>query len=76
MTEAGRSCSVPELTTVKPTTSVLEPYAYRISDAVRMSGLGRTKLYELISSGELQSIRVGGRRLVPAESLKTLLQVK
>lgn len=51
----------------------LSPLAYRIPDAVRVSGLGRTKLYELIKTGELKTVRVGGRRLVPANELKALL---
>lgn len=52
----------------------LEPLAYRIPDAVRVSGIGRTKLYELIGSGRLRAIRIGGRRLIPAESLRALLE--
>ena len=76
MTKPERNCPAPEKATNTPSTSGQEPYAYRVSDAVRMSGLGRTKLYELIKSGELRSIRVGGRRLVPADGLKALLQVK
>lgn len=51
-----------------------EPIAYRIPDATRVSGIGRTKIYELIGSGKLKAVRVGGRRLVLAESLRTLLE--
>jgi excisionase family DNA binding protein len=50
-----------------------KPLAYRIEDAVRVCGLGRTSLYKLIKTGELYSVVVGGRRLIPAESLKKLL---
>lgn len=50
------------------------PLAYRIPDAVRVSGIGRTKLYQLIASGELRAIRVGGRRLILADSLRELLE--
>jgi excisionase family DNA binding protein len=49
------------------------PLAYRIPDAVRVSGLGRTKLYQLINTGKLRAIHVGGRRLILAESLRELL---
>ena len=31
-----------------------EPLAVRIPDAVRMTGIGRSKLYELIASGDLE----------------------
>jgi excisionase family DNA binding protein len=51
------------------------PLAYRIPDAVRVSGLGRTKIYELIKAGELKAVLVGGRRLIPADALKALLDV-
>ncbi|MFY0610771.1 MAG: helix-turn-helix domain-containing protein [Hyphomicrobiaceae bacterium] len=49
------------------------PMAYRIADASRVCGLGRTKIYELIGNGQLKAIRVGGRRLIPADSLRALL---
>ncbi len=38
--------------------------AYRIDEAVKASGLGRSFLYERMASGELKSIKVGGRRLI------------
>ena len=51
-----------------------QPIAFRVTDAIRMSGIGRTKLYELIGSGELKSVRIGGRRLILADSLRQLLE--
>jgi hypothetical protein len=33
--------------------------AYRVDEAVKASGLGRSFLYERIASGELKSIKVG-----------------
>nr|WP_292974067.1 helix-turn-helix domain-containing protein [Novosphingobium sp.] len=50
-----------------------EPLAVRIPDAVRMTGIGRSKLYELIASGDLDAIKVGRCTLVPMESLRALL---
>lgn len=47
--------------------------AYRIDEAVNATGLGRTFLYERIRSGELKSIKVGGRRLILAEALIAFL---
>ena len=38
--------------------------SYRIDEAVKASGLGRTLIYELIASGALQSFKVCGRRLI------------
>jgi excisionase family DNA binding protein len=50
-----------------------EPLAYRINDACRVSGLGRTTIYEKLASGELLTKKVGGRRLVDAASLRALV---
>lgn len=50
-----------------------EPLAYSINDACRVSGLGRTTLYELIGRGEIKVRKVGARTLVPADSLRAFL---
>jgi excisionase family DNA binding protein len=42
----------------------IEKISYGIDEAVKASGLGRTFLYERIASGELRSVKVGGRRLI------------
>ncbi len=55
-------------------TKTPEPLAYRINDASRALGVGRTKLYELAAQGRLKLVRIGGRTLVPADSLRRLLQ--
>ncbi len=44
-----------------------------IADACRATGLGRTKLYELIGEGLLDTTTIGRRRLVLVRSLRTLL---
>jgi excisionase family DNA binding protein len=36
----------------------------------KLGGLGRTTYYELLASGELQSVKIGRRRFVPRESLE------
>jgi excisionase family DNA binding protein len=48
--------------------------SYRIDEAVKASGLGRTFLYERIASGELKSIKVGGRRLILRSDLIQFLE--
>jgi hypothetical protein len=47
--------------------------AYTIPDACRVSGIGRTKLYELIKAGRLGVCRAAGRVLVLGDSLRALL---
>jgi excisionase family DNA binding protein len=54
-------------------TNGAEPLAVRIPDAVRMTGIGRSKLYELIASGELETIKIGRCTLVTIDALKELL---
>lgn len=36
---------------------------------VRLGGLGRSKFYELVGSGELRSVKIGKRRLVPEQAI-------
>jgi excisionase family DNA binding protein len=40
-----------------------------VEEAARRLRLGRTLVYQLISSGELESVKVGRLRRVPAECL-------
>lgn len=51
----------------------LEPLAVDIPKACRLTGLGRSKLYELLSAGEIPSVKVGKRRVVPVASLRQWL---
>jgi excisionase family DNA binding protein len=45
-----------------------------ISEAVRLSGLGRTTLYELLKSGELPKRKCGGKTLILVADLKRYLE--
>jgi excisionase family DNA binding protein len=54
--------------------SALEPIAYSIADACRVSSLGRTRLYQLIGEGRLEVRKVGKRTLIPAASLRALIE--
>ena len=51
----------------------ISPYALSIQEACRVSGVGRTKLYEAISSGELPSFKIGTRRLIRVTTLEAWL---
>ena len=46
-----------------------------IAEACDAVGLGRTKLYELIGGGEIDTIAIGRRRLVRVASLLKLLKI-
>jgi len=51
----------------------MQPIALSINDAVRISGIGRTKLYALISGGSLKARKLGKRTLILTEDLDKLL---
>lgn len=55
--------------------SHLHPLTYSIKDAVQVSSIGRTTLYSLISSGKIETVKVGTRRLVKAASLANFMGV-
>lgn len=51
----------------------MEPMACSLADAAKASGLSRETLYRRINDGALDSVRVGGRRLIKVASLRRLL---
>lgn len=40
------------------------PVALTVASAVTYSGLSRSRLYELMKSGDIASFQVGGRRMI------------
>lgn len=44
-----------------------------IGEAVRLFGIGRTKLYELIQNGDIEAFKLGRRTLVRAESARAFI---
>jgi hypothetical protein len=55
-------------------TPAVERLAYRIPDACRAIGLGRTSIYRLATDGKLRLIKIAGRSLVDAASLRDLVK--
>lgn len=47
--------------------------AYSIKEACHASSLSRSSVYNHIAAGRLKAVRVGGRTIIPAESLHALL---
>lgn len=56
----------------RPWEQKIEPLTVRISTAVRITGLSRSRIYELIQSGDLDTVKVGRATLVQFASLKRL----
>jgi len=51
----------------------IEPLTVRVAIAVQITGLSRSRIYEIIKSGELETVKVGRSTLVKYASLKALL---
>ncbi len=51
----------------------MEPYALTIPEAVRFSGIARTRLYMLASEGKITLRKIGRRTIVRADDLKALI---
>ena len=51
-----------------------EPISVRIPGAVRMTGLSRSRIYELMKSGELEYVKVGGSTLILVASLADFIE--
>jgi hypothetical protein len=45
-----------------------------VGEFCRLSGLGRTKVYELLGDGTLTSITIGKRRLIVLDSYRSLIK--
>lgn len=50
-----------------------EKLAYRVQEVVYATGLGRSKVYELIKDGTLETTKVGGCTLVRASSVRAMV---
>ncbi len=54
-------------------TGTTEKLAYSIKEACKATTLSRTTIYSHIAAGRLRVIRIGGRTIIPAESLHALI---
>jgi len=48
----------------------MEPINVSIQNAALTLGIGRSKLYELINAGALETVKLGSRTLVRVSSIK------
>lgn len=51
----------------------MQPLAISVADAAQMIGLGKTRTWALIASGELATVKIGRRTLVKVDSLRSLV---
>ena len=52
----------------------MDPITVTIEGAKAATGLGTTKLYELIGEGKLKTVKIGRRTLVRTDSIRALLE--
>jgi len=50
-----------------------EALTVSVGEALRLVGIGRTRFYELVASGQVTTVKLGRRRLVHMASLKLLV---
>lgn len=50
-----------------------DPISVRIPEACRLTGIGRSKLYELIADGSIETVKIGSMTLIPFECLRHLV---
>lgn len=54
----------------------LEPISVRIREAVRLTGLSRSRIYELMAAGDIEFVKVGRSTLVLVDSLRAFIDGK
>jgi excisionase family DNA binding protein len=53
---------------------VRDSLLYRPEDAAKALGIGRSKLFELIAAGHIETVQIGRSRRVPREALETYVR--
>ena len=50
-----------------------EPLLLRVEEAARLLGIGRTRVYDLVRTRALQSVKLFGSRRIPRSSIDTYI---
>jgi excisionase family DNA binding protein len=53
--------------------TAIDPISVKIPEAVRLSGLSRSRIYELMKSGEIEFAKVGASTLIILDSLRQFI---
>jgi excisionase family DNA binding protein len=62
------------MTAGRPESTIGEPISVKIPVAVRLTGLSRSRIYELMRSGDIEFAKVGSSTLILVESLREFIQ--
>jgi excisionase family DNA binding protein len=60
--------------TTRSESGIGEPISVKIPEAVRLTGLSRSRIYELMRSGDIEFAKVGSSTLILVESLREFIQ--
>jgi len=52
----------------------VEPLTYSVEAFCKAVGVGATTTYKLIKEGKLKTVKIAGRRLIPATEARRLIQ--
>ncbi len=55
---------------------VPQPISVRIPEAVRLTGLSRSRIYELMKAGSIEHVEVGSSTLILFESLRGFVEAQ
>lgn len=47
---------------------------YSIKEAAHATSISRSTLYALVAAGQIRSVSVGGRKIIPASALHALIE--
>ncbi len=53
---------------------IAEKLAYTVPEFARAFGISRSSVYELMRTGELATVKIAGRRLIPRHTAMRLLE--
>jgi excisionase family DNA binding protein len=53
----------------------MDKLLYRPKEAAKALGIGRDKLYDLIRSGRLDSVKDGGARFITADAMRAYVEL-
>ena len=59
---------------LEPDEATLEPISVRIATAVRITGICRSTIYELIGDGTIETVKIGRSTFILYPSLKRLFE--
>ena len=54
----------------------MDPLLLRAEEVQKALGLGRSKIYEMMASGELPVVRIGNSVRVPSDALRTWIKIR